>query len=353
MTGSATHPSAGNGEVRSRGKKKRWVIAAALAALAVLAVVAVILLVVVPHMQHAKRVEEYGQIVEETNRALVETDAVRYEAELNTVLYALQFDEMGEFQEHLEELSGFTDHYFSEETLAQLADANETVLAVLENDGLTEVEATLVDSAKAEIESEGLMWQTDFLNLDVDALSDVVTPQHIEQVVPLHDSEITEEVLDAAKLRLEQAEADLAAANAELELTELRSAELLEALLIAAQPLADAANAAPGQALVVLDMYPNADAEVVEALVDSADVAADSASAEQFTIDDDYNPVPLLGEPAEDKPYFSVTDSWRATIVARHLVTYTKGITAAWITDAGSVEEALGFNPYAPFIPIG
>lgn len=39
------------------------------------------------------------------------------------------------------------------------------------------------------------------------------------------------------------------------------------------------------------------------------------------------------------------SEAWRALVIAAHLVTYSDAITSAWITDAGSIEEALGFNP--------
>src|SRR5699024_2661901 len=103
----------------------------------------------------------------------------------------------------------------------------------------------------------------------------------------------------------------------------------------------------PAQVEGVMGMYPDADLDTVTQMREAAALAAASVEAGTFILGEDFSHVPAT-EVGEHDRQFDVADPWKVTIMAKHLQRYCDGITAAWITDAGSVEEALGFNPYLP-----
>jgi hypothetical protein len=329
----------------SRSRKGRWwLIGGGLLVVLLVAGAAI----AIPRIMHAQRVATYTELVTQTNIMLSHTHQLREQTDLATVLYALQLDEAREFQPVLEELSGYSDHYFSPDQLTALAEANSALVTALEDDGLNEVEAATVSFAKDTIETDGYVWQTEFLNLSPDAVVELIDVAAEEQVTPVADDAVTDEVIEQARAAHETAESALAEAEAAFAAAENRALSLVEAVAATLEPLRSSALGAPDQAEVVVAMYPAADGTIVKQMRDAAHTAAGSVSAELFTVDDEYRPVPKVGD-ATDEVSFEVTDAWRSTIIATHLLDYSKGITGAWISDAGGVEQALGFNPFLPF----
>ncbi len=317
--------------------------------LAILLVVAAV--IIVPRVLQAQRVASYSELVSQINIALTETHELGALTDRVTVLYALQIDEARVFQPALEGLAGYSDHYFSEENLAALAQANEALLQKLLEDDLTESEAQLAEHAKDAIETHGFVWQTDFLNLSPDAVEHLLELNPAQLVTPIADEAVTDLVIEEAHEALLSAAADKLQAASRLTAVEARASALLDAVAGALHPLENSALGAPEQATVVIGMYPNADARSVAQLNDSAKLAAESVSATAFTFDDDYRPVPVSSDASRNGVEVAATDAWRAVIIATHLSSYSEAITAAWITDAGGFEQALGFNPFLPFFP--
>lgn len=346
---SVTPPGPGTtGSARTPARSKRgrwWALGGGVLALLLVAGAAI----VIPQIMHAQRVATYNDLVLQTDAATSQAYQLRERADHITVLTALQFDEVREFQLVLKELSGFSDHYFAPGQLDALAKANADLTAALEDDSLPGDEIEVVSRAKATIDTDGYVWQTGFLNLTPDAMEELFERSPAPSMTPVDDDDVSQEVVEQARLALESAEADLIDAETTFEAAENQAQSLLVAVTATLDPLRSSALSAPDQAEVVLNMYPAADAEIVRSLRESARLAAESVSAELFAVDDEYQPVPITGTPAEDTVYFAVNDAWRSTIIATHLMNYSKAITGAWITDAGGVEEALGFNPFLPF----
>lgn len=305
--------------------------------------------IVIPRVLHVQRVAAYAEVIEQTHTALDQAHQLRIDTELVTVLYSLQFDEARALQPELEELEGLSDHYFATDDLEALTAANDSLIAALEDEALTESEVEVVTAAKHMIDEHGYIWQTGFLNLAADAVEELVELSGPDPILPVTDDDVTDDVLAEARNTLVDVEADLLEAERSLDHAKLRADSLIDTIAGVLKPLSSSALSAPEQAEVVLEMYPSADQEIVKLMRDSAQYAADSVSAEIFTVDDDHNPVPVVGDVPDDKVSFSVTDAWRTTIITTHLKSYSGAVTGAWISDAGSVEDALGFNPYLPF----
>ncbi|HUH53851.1 MAG TPA: hypothetical protein VLZ31_07430 [Microbacteriaceae bacterium] len=330
-------------------KKRRiwpWIALAAGLLVVLLAVAAAIF---IPKYLHAQRVAEYNATMKQVENASSETHRLLEENKLLTVLYALQFEEVQEFQVDIEELSEYSDHYFSDDDRAALSQVSDDFIEFLQDKELNEEEVELVDSAQETIVAEGYVWQTDFLNLDTDSVQQLVDTVDRTPIALVAEDDVTDEVVEQAKADLEKAEAELAEAEQKFAAASDRSDRLTSLVIAALEPLSSSALSAPAQAEVVHDMYPDADKDIVKDMRESANIAKESVTAELFTVDDDYNPVPIIGEAKDDEVFFSVTDAWRAVIISIHLKNYSSAITGAWISDAGSVEEALGFNPYLPF----
>ncbi|MGF3057457.1 hypothetical protein [Microbacterium sp. YY-01] len=308
--------------------------------------------VVIPQVLHQQRVAQYNETVEQINTAFAQTQHAQLETDRAIVLYALQLDEAHAFQAVVEELAGYSDHYFSTESLAALAGANESLLSRLADDELEEAEHDLIAQARSMIDEHGYVWQTDFLNLDIDAVEQLLSPASATTPTPVADDQVTTAVLEDARDVLEAALEEKQQVDQQLTVARERAQSLIDELEAALVPLTQCAFEAPDQAEQVLVMYPDAAVEAVTQLRDSAAMAAASVDAKVFTTNDDYAVVPVIGEPDADKPSFAATDSWRATVIATHLTKYSNAITAAWITDAGSLEDALGFNPYLPFFAL-
>lgn len=312
-------------------------------------VLVVAAVLIIPRVLHAQRVATYTDLVAQTNTLLSESQELRAQSDQTTVLYALQLEEARALQPVLGSLAEYSDHYFSEADLAALAEASDTLAQATTEDGLTDAEAQLTDQAKDAITARGLIWQTDFLNLTPDAVAELVDPSPASRVTPVTDDDVTDTVLEEAGVALQAAESEQLQAETELAAAETRSDALHAAIVAALDPLRSSSLSAPDQAEVVLNMYPNADAEIVTQLRDSAKLSADSVSASTFTFNDDYDPIPLEGEAPSDKVSVTATDAWRAVIIATHLDNYSGAVTAAWISDSGGIEQALGFNPFLPF----
>lgn len=305
--------------------------------------------IAIPKYLHAQRVAAYSATMEQVETVSSETHRLLEEATLLTVLYALQFDEVEKLQVDVKELSDFSDHYFSDEDRAALSQASDALLTVLEDKSMNEEETAVTDSAQQAIATHGYVWQTDFLNLSTDSVYELVETSEKAPIVLVAEDDVTDEVVEHAKADLKKAEAALLEAEQKFTVASDRAEGLTTAIVSALKPLNRSALSAPDQAEVVLDMYPDADTDVVKLLRGSAEMAKASVTAELFTFDDDYNPIPVMGEIADDAVSFSTTEAWRAVIISSHLMNYSGAITGAWISDAGSLEEALGFNPYLPF----
>lgn len=315
---------------------------------ALVLVVAVAAVIIVPRVIHAQRVAEYIDLVAQTNVQIAETDRMDHEADRATVLFALQFEEVEALLTKLDDLAGLTDHYFTDEDRAALATVSTAQSESLAGLTLNESETVLADTAKALIEDNGIVWQTDFLNMSTDVAEALLAPAPRDHVVPVPDEQVTSILVEQEKLRLTTEQELHSEAEAKLALAEDRLAALTAAAEATLAPLKNAAASVPAQAGVVLGMYPNAEVGVAEVLRESARLADAAIAAEQFTQMDGVT-LPITGEPQEGQVAFTATDAWRAAIIANHLKDFAGAVTASWITDAGGVEQALGFNPYAPF----
>lgn len=331
-------------KTRSRAKLK-WIIGIA----TLLVVIGVGAAIAISQWLQAQRIEAYTAAVHQTNVAFEEISKAQIETGRATVLFALQSEEAKAFQESVAELSGFTDHYFSPESLEALAVASEELVTQLNELTLDNEEQELVTEALELIELQGFVWQTDFLNLDTVAVGELVESPAVERLAAVPDEDVTSELVEEAEALRDQTEATLSAAQQELSAAQERADTLSTAVVAALAPLATAALETPDQAEVVLEMYPRAAPEVVEGLRASALNARESVDAALFTADEDYVRIPVTRDVSEDQATYEANDAWRATLIATHLELYTGAVTAAWITDADSVEDALGFNPYLPF----
>lgn len=305
--------------------------------------------IVIPKYLHAQRVAAYNATMEQVETVSNETHRLLEEASLLTVLYALQLDEVEKLQVDVKELSDFSDHYFSDENRATLSKSSVALTEMLENNDMSEDETAVTDSAQQAIFSNGYVWQTDFLNLTTDSVYELIETSEKAPIVLIAEDDVTDEVVEQARSDLQQAEAAFLEAEQKFTVASDRAKGLNSVIVSALEPLSSSAVSAPDQAEVVLDMYPDADKDIVKQLRESATMAEASVTAELFTFDDDYNPIPVMGEVADDEVSFSATEEWRAVIVSAHLMNYCSAITGAWVSDAGGVEEALGFNPYLPF----
>ena len=315
---------------------------------ALVLVVAVAAVVIVPRVIHAQRVAEYTDLVSQTNAQIAEADQMDHEADRATVLFALQFAEVEALLEKLDDLAGLTDHYFTDEDRAALATVSTAQSETLAGLTLSDSETVIADAAKTTIDDQGFIWQTDFLDLSTDVAEALIAPVPRDHVVPVAEEEVTQTLVDEAKARLRQETELRSEAETKLALAEDRVAALASAAEATLAPLKSAAASVPAQVEVVLGMYPNADAGVAEVLRESARLADAAIAAELFTQIDGVT-VPIVGAPPSDKAVFPATDAWRAAIVAHHLKDFAGAVTASWVTDAGGVEQALGFNPYLPF----
>lgn len=333
-------------EQRTRKPRKSlwWAIGGGFLVLALAAAAGI----AVPRILHAQRVAAYSELVALSNGEIREANRLRALNDQATILYALQAEEAKLLVPMLADLASLSDHYFTDADRGDIASASAALESVLSKHALDPDEQTMVEVAQHLLESEGFMWQTDFLNLTPEATEVLIVQSPKELIVPVSDDDVTASLVEEAEARLLVE----SAARGEVERTHVvvtdRSAELIDAVAATLVPLKEAAESAPAQVLVVLDMYPGARNDVVEHMRVSAQRASDSTAAELFMYDD-VAPVPVVGETPEDIATFSTTDAWRAAIIAQHLTDYSDAITAAWITDAGGVEEAIGRNPYAPW----
>lgn len=331
---------------RSR-KRPWWAVGGGLLAI----VVIVGAIIVVPRVLHAQRVATYTELVTQTNLALNETRNITVQTDLVTVLYALQFEEATELQSVLGELADLTDHYFSGDNLEALAQANDKLIETTKANGLSEAENELVSLANDEIQTRGYFWQTDFLNLTTDAVEDLLEQPAVNLIVPVADEDVTDEVVEEAREKLQTAETERIRAESQLAAAEARAAALIGAVTGALEPLKSSALGTPERVEFVLGIYPNAAAEMVTMLHDTSKLSVESVSASTFTFNDDNEPIPLSDEATADQVTVTATDAWRAVIIAAHLKEYSQAVTGAWITDAGGIEEAFGFNPFLPVVP--
>ena len=303
----------------------------------------------VPHWLQLKRIDAYSEAVQQANVAFAMMNEAEIEKNRAAVLFAFQLDEAEALRERIAELSERSEDYFSLESLTGLAAASDDLSAELSGLTLNDAEHDLVAAASERIELHGYLWQTDFLNLGTTAVEELVESPEAERIVAVPDDDVTSEVLEDALAILTQAEAKRSAAERGLSVAQRRTESLSSAVEASLVPLAAAASEAPDQSEIVLEMYPGADPGVINQLRASALNASDSVNAARFTVDDAYVKVPVTGDPPEDQVSFEANDAWRATLIAAHLKLYAGAVTAAWITDAGSIEKALGFNPFLPF----
>lgn len=299
-------------------------------------------------IQH-NRVVAYSEAVQRTNVAFAKINEAQIEKNRATVLFAFQVEEAERLQQNIADLSELSGDYFTLETLSELATAGDTLSTELSELALDQTEQDLVAAATELIELHGFMWQTDFLNLETAAVEELVESPDAERIVAVADEDVTSEVLEETLAMSEEAEARLSAVEQQLSAAQHRAESLHAAIGATLLPLAAAASEAPDQSAVVLEMYPGADPGVVAQLEASALKAFHTVDAKHFTVDESYLNIPLTTDPTDDQVSFESTDAWRASLIATHLKLYAEAVTAAWITDAGGIEEALGFNPFLPF----
>ena len=329
--------------------RRRTIFMWVLGAVVLLGVLAVAAAIWVPHWLQQKRVDAYTEAVHQTNVAFAKIHEVQEEQHRVTVLFGFQTEEAEELQQRIADLSELSDDYFSLDSRAGLTAASADLRAELNELTLNDTEQALVEAASELIELHGYMWQTDFLNLEATAVEDLVESPEVERVDVVSDEDVTSEILDEALAIREQTEVKLSAVEQELSGAHDRAEALKRATEASLVPLSAAAAEAPNQAEVVHGMYPGADPGVIEQLHSSAAHAATSVEAKYFTADEEGVNIPIVEEPAEEQVAYEVSDAWRSALIAAQLKMYAEAITAAWITDAGSIEEAVGFNPFLPF----
>lgn len=344
---STQHESTSGATIKPRRKSGLWwVVGGGVLALTLVAVAAI----AIPRILHANRVADYHATIARTEALLDEAHYARIEAERVTVVYALQFDEALDYLDDLEKLAGYTDHYFSPEHLERLGNAHDTLAVALESDGLSEAEATVTAAAKDTIETQGIVWQTAALNLGSE-VADVLV-EHADRVAsePVPDEAVTDGVLEQARGALLAAETELLDADKALERVVDRSATFTTAIVGTLGVVSDAALAAPDQAEVMLGVYANAGAEISGLMRDSAKFAAAATGADLFTLNDNYDTIPVISEVPTDQPTFSATEAWRAVLIAAHLREYSDAITVAWLAERGGFSELIGPGPFGyPF----